>query len=150
MGLDADLEREQDIEELRRIAQALQAQNRLLLEALAKQRLQIERLRGKPGDLQLTLKMLEVLQAKQQAAEDAIRRAEAEQQKRAIERARKQAERTRKPAGPTPQPHLPVVEREFVLDEADRACPSCGGELRPILVPCRRLMKTNLTARRQL
>jgi transposase len=130
--LDVDLEREQDIEELRRIAQALQAQNQLLLEALAKQRREIERLRGKPADLQLTLKMLEVLQAKQQAAEEAIRRAEAEQQKRAAERERKRAEQPRKPAGPTPQPLLPVIEREFVLDEADRTCPSCGGGLRPM------------------
>ena len=77
MTLDVDLEREQDLEELRRIAQALQAQNRLLLEALAAKSREVERLRGKPGDLQLTLKMLEVLQAKQKAAEDAIRRAEA-------------------------------------------------------------------------
>jgi transposase len=27
---------------------------------------------------------------------------------------------------------LPVVEREFTLDEADRICPSCGGGLRPM------------------
>lgn len=132
MTLDVDLEREQDLEELRRIAQALQAQNRLLLEELAKQRRELARLRGKPADLQLTLKMLEVLQAKQQAAEEALRRAEAERQRRAAERARKQAEQARKPAGPTPQPLLPVVEREFVLDDADRVCPSCGGGLRPM------------------
>jgi hypothetical protein len=36
VSLDVDLEREQDIEELRRIAQALKAQNALLLEALTK------------------------------------------------------------------------------------------------------------------
>jgi len=130
--LDVDLAREQDIEELRRIAQALQAQNQQLLEALAKQRLEIQRLRGKPADLQLTLKMLEVLQAKQQAAAEALRRAEAAQQQRAAEPARKQAEQPRRPAGPTPQPLLPVVEREFVLDDADRMCPSCGGGLRPM------------------
>jgi len=132
MSLDVDLAREQDIEELRRIAQALQAQNQLLLEALAKKSREIERLRGKPGDLQLTLKMIEALQAKQHAAEEAIRRAEAEQQKRAAERERKRAERRRKPAGPTPQPLLPVVERKFALDDADRVCPSCGGGLRPM------------------
>jgi hypothetical protein len=52
------------IEERRRRAQALRAPTQLLLEALAKQRREIERLRGKPADLQLTLKMLEMLQAK--------------------------------------------------------------------------------------
>jgi transposase len=130
--LDVDLEREQNIEELRRIAQALQAQNALLLEALAKKSREVERLRGKPGDLQLTLKMIEALQAKAKAAEAAVQRAEAEQQQRAAERERKRAEQPRKPSGPTPQPQLPVSEREFVLDDADRACPSCGGALRPM------------------
>ena len=133
MALDVDLEREQNIEELRRIAQALHAQNALLLEALAKKSREVERLRGKPGDLQLTLKMIEALQAKAKSAEAAVRRAEAEQQRRAAERERQRAERPRKPAGPTPQPHLPVVEREFTLEEADRACPSCGGALRPMV-----------------
>jgi transposase len=131
VSLDVDLEREQDIEELRRLAQALKAQNALLLEALAKKSREVERLRGKPGDLQLTLKMIESLQAKAKAAEAAIARAEAEQKKRAEERAAKQrAARTK--TGPTPQPQLPVVPREFQLDDAERACPSCGGELRPM------------------
>ena len=132
MALDVDLEREQDIEELRRLAQALRAQNELLLEALAAKSREVERLRGKPGDLQLTLKMIEALQAKAKAAEEAVQRAEAEQKKRAAERERKRTEHARKRTGPTPQPMLPVVEREFTLDDADRACPSCGGELRPM------------------
>ena len=90
MSLDVDLEREQDIEELRRIAQALKTQNAILLEALTKKSRELERLRGKPGDLQLTLKMIEMLQAKTKAAEDAIARAEAEQKKRAEQRAEKE------------------------------------------------------------
>ena len=94
MALDIDLEREQDLEELRRIAQALQAQNQLLREALAAKSREVERLRGKPGDLQLTLKMLETLQAKAVAVEDAVQRAGAEQQRRAAKRERKRAERT--------------------------------------------------------
>jgi len=31
--------------------------------------------------------------------------------------------------GPRDQQELAIVEREHVLDEADRACPSCGGQL---------------------
>jgi transposase len=131
VALDLDLAREQDIEELRRIAQALKAQNDLLLEALANKSREVERLRGKPGDLQLTLKMIEALQAKAKAAEDAVARAEAEQKKRAEQRAAKQrAERSK--TGPTPQPRLPAVPRVYTLDDPDLACPSCGGDLRPM------------------
>ena len=57
-----DLDREQDIEELRRIAHAQQAQIWLLLEAIAKQNKELASLKGKKGDAQLTLKMLEALQ----------------------------------------------------------------------------------------
>lgn len=129
MTLDVDLAREQDIEELRRIAQALKAQNALLLEALAKKSREVEKLRGKPGDLQLTLKMIEMLQAKAKAAEEALAKAEAEQQRRERE---KQPRAPREKSGPTAQPQLPLVEQVFTLDDADRACPSCGGELRPM------------------
>ena len=31
--------------------------------------------------------------------------------------------------GPKPQPELPIIEEVFELDEADLACPKCGGEL---------------------
>jgi len=130
VSLDVDLEREQDIEELRRIAQARKAQNAVLLEALTKKSRELERLRGKPGDLQLTLKMIEMLQAKTKAAEDAIARAEAEQKKRAEQRAEQERARRSK-TGPTPQPLLPVVAQVFTLDDADRACPSCGVSARP-------------------
>lgn len=110
------------------MAQALEAQNRVLLEAVAAQRREIERLRGKGGDVQLTLKMLEALQAKAKAAGDAAARAKAEQEKRSA--ARERERKVRESSGPTPQPLLPIVARLFTLDDADRACPSCGGELR--------------------
>jgi transposase len=31
--------------------------------------------------------------------------------------------------GPRPQPRLPVIEQEHSLDEADKICPKCGGQL---------------------
>src|SRR5690606_23379885 len=34
--------------------------------------------------------------------------------------------------GATPQPSLPVEPELFELDEPDRVCPSCGGELQPM------------------
>jgi hypothetical protein len=59
-----ELEREQDIEELRRLALALEAQNRLLLDVIERKSREVDSLRGKPSNLQLTLKMLAELQAK--------------------------------------------------------------------------------------
>ena len=35
--------------------------------------------------------------------------------------------------GPKPQPKLAVIERVHVLDDADRACPKCGGALAEIV-----------------
>jgi transposase len=128
VALDVDLAREQDIEELRRIAQALEAQNRMLLDVIAAKSREIDRLRRSGGDFQLTLKLLEELQAKAKEAAAAAQRARDAQKNRSDERERKSRERS----GPTPQPNLPIVERVFTLDDADRACPSCGGELRPM------------------
>jgi transposase len=131
VALDVDLDREQDIEELRRMALALEAQNRILLEALAIQRREIEKLRGKGGDVQLTLKMLEALKAKADAAAAGAAAAN-EALKKRTDKTRERSPRERSQTGPTPQPSLPIVEREFTLDEADRACPSCGGDLQPM------------------
>jgi transposase len=117
-----ELEREQDIEELRRLALAIEAQNRLLLELLSKKSHEVDQLRGKTGDVQLTLKMLAELQAKAKRAQEKIEKA-AEQ---------KSEKKARSSTGPTPQPELPLVEQVFTLDDADRACPSCGGELQPM------------------
>jgi transposase len=124
-----DLDREQDIEELRRIAHALEAQNRILLDVIARKSKEIDQLRGSKGDIQLTLKMLEALQAKAKAAAEALAKAEAakrDQDKPKPER------KPRTSTGPTEQPLLPIIEREFVLDDADRTCPSCGGGLLPM------------------
>lgn len=115
-----ELEREQNIEELRRLALAVEAQNRLLLDLLGRKSREVDQLRGKSGDIQLTLKMLEALQTKAQAAQEAMERATV---------LKPSEKKRRSSTGPTEQPKLPVVEREFVLDEPDRTCTSCGGEL---------------------
>jgi transposase len=125
-----DLDREQDIEELRRIAHAQQAQIRILLEAIQKQQAQIASLKGHKPDNQLTLKMLEALQEKAKAAEEALAKAEAA--KRSSEAEPKPERAPRTATGPTEQLRLPIVEEVFLLDEADRGCPSCGGELAPM------------------
>lgn len=117
-----DLEREQDIEELRKIALAQHAQLKLLTELVEKQRRQLGR-QGNASDMQLTLKMLAEMQATAKRTQEALAKADA----------KKQAERKqRSSTGPTEQPRLPIIEQTFLLDDADRACPSCGGDLKPM------------------
>ena len=113
-----DLEREQDIEELRKIALAQHAQLQLLMELVEKQRRELGRSHSR-ANFQLTLKMIEELKAKAKQAQEALAKAET-----------KKAERKpRTTSGPTEQPRLPIVEQVFTLDAPDRMCPSCGGEL---------------------
>jgi hypothetical protein len=126
-----DLEREQAIEELRRLALAIEAQNRRLLEALAKSQREVSHLRGKPsGDIQLTLKMLEELKAKAKVTHEAIERAAKKSDK--SDKTDKTDKKPRSSSGPTAQPDLPIVERTFTLDDPDRTCTSCGGDLHPM------------------
>lgn len=114
-----DLEREQDLEELRKIALAQHAQLQLLMELVEKQRRELGRSRSK-GDFQLTLKMLEELKSKAKQTQDALTTAET----------KKKSERApRSSTGPTEQPNLPIIEQLFTLDGPDRMCPSCGGAL---------------------
>jgi transposase len=117
-----DLEREQDIEELRRIALAQQTQIQQLMEVISRKSREIDKLRGKSGDIQLTLKMLAELQAKAKQTQAALAKATSQ----------KKTPAPRSSTGPTPQPMLPVIEQVFTLDAADHACPSCGGDLKPM------------------
>jgi transposase len=106
-----DIERERDVEQLRRIALVQHS----ALEALTR------KLAARDGDdaAQQALALLTATTpAKKPASNDAP-----EQRKQRKER---------KEFGPTEQKSLRHVERVYVLDEADRACPSCGGELRPM------------------
>ena len=121
-----ELERENDIEELRRIALAqhtaidqLIAQLRLKCQALAK-------FTGNQAELQQTLALINQLTAKQTAHNAALPAPEAPQPPPSP---RGKPVRT----GPTPQPQLPVVEKIYSLDDADRACTACGKPLRPLV-----------------
>jgi transposase len=115
------LEREKDIEELRRIALAQHVQIEQLVAALGRKCKELEAIKGAEGELQQTLALIETLTRKAQAPGDRRNK----KTKRDGERAQ------RSQAGPTPQPRLPVIEKVFELDDADRTCPSCGGELVP-------------------
>lgn len=119
MDLEATLEREQDIEELRRVALALHAQLQQTIRQLKRKCDQLAFYSGNKEELQQTLALIEKLTAQSKAAEKA---AQAPSPKKAPPKPREKS-------GPTAQPNLPREPRLFELDDADRTCPSCGGGL---------------------
>jgi len=117
-----DLDRENDVEQLRRIAKMQQVQIDKLLKVLAAQSKKIDQLIGSPGELQQALALLEQLEPRTPSPGDAS-------DDEAGTDAPKKKRKKRKKSGPTAQPRLPVVEELFELDEPDRTCPSCGERL---------------------
>ncbi len=117
-----DLRRETDIEQLRRVALAQQVQIEQLLRVLSAQAEELAALKGNEDELQQKLALVEQLtkQAQEVAAQ--------------IEKLspKKKDKKPREKFGNTAQPALPVFEQFFELDDADKTCPSCGGELRPM------------------
>jgi transposase len=116
---EADIEREQDVEELRRIALAQHAQLRQLIEKLRRKCETLSFYTGNKDELQQTLALIESLT---QEAEEV-----ADKAKKVI--GNKPPKKPAEGSGPTPQPRLPHVPVRFELDVADRVCPSCGGGL---------------------
>jgi len=116
-----DIERENDVEQLRRIALTQKVQIDHLLKVLSMQSERIDALEGKDGELQRTLELLETMQKRAAAAEAAAEAAEAKRERKRRER-----------SGPTEQPNLRVDEEIFELDEPDQTCPSCGKQLKPM------------------
>ena len=118
-----DLRRESDVEQLRRIALAQQVQIEQLLRVLNAKCKELEALKGDPKELQQTLELLQTLTKKaQEAAPPPSARTGRDRSK----------DKPRGKFGPKPQPALPVEPMLFELDDADRVCPSCGGELSPM------------------
>jgi transposase len=122
VDLDVVLEREQDIEELRRLALALHAQQLQLIRQLKQKCEKLAFYTGDKTELQKTLALIEDLTAKAKATEAALT---------APKPKKDRAKPTK--AGPTEQLALPRVPQHFEMDAADRVCTSCGGELHPMV-----------------
>jgi transposase len=120
-----DLQRENDVEQLRRIANAQQIQIKQLMRVLSAKCQELEALKGNPQELQQTLALLNQLQKQAQAQAEP-------QPKTGGNKPRKD----RATSGPTEQPELPIDEKLFELDEPDRTCPSCGLRLEPMAGQC--------------
>jgi transposase len=121
-----DLRRETDIEQLRRVALAQQVQIEQLLRVLRAKCDELAALKGSEDELQQTLSLIETL-SKQHAA-TAAAAGSAEPNAKSQSKTRKPRERF----GNTEQPSLPEVPQTFELDDADKKCPQCGGELSPM------------------
>lgn len=118
-----DLHREKDIEQLRRIALVQQAQIESLLRVLRAKCDELAALKGSEAELQQTLTLVEELSKKL---------APKESDEAPTTSSDKKPRKTRTEFGNTAQPALPLVEETFELDDADKTCPSCGGELSPM------------------
>ncbi len=120
-----DIEHERDIERLRQLALLQKSQLEHLAAALARKCAELQKLKGGENELQLTLKLLEDTQ-KQVAAADAL-----------VGRpgggdGKKKPREPQTGHGPTEQPALERVPLRCELDDADRVCPSCKGDLEPL------------------
>lgn len=124
------LDKEDDIEILRQTALMLARENQKLVEKILALTRELNALKGKaPTALRQQIERL-----KQQLAERNRRIFGDSSERRSHPETPPQG-RADKPAppqkghGPHKQPQLPVVEQTHVLDDADRACPACGGTL---------------------
>lgn len=122
-----DLDREEDPRVLRQAARILVHENARLLErvlALTNENLALKG--ASPEDLQLRLAQLEA----QLAVKNRLLFGRSSEKRPAPKPATAAVEKApRAGHGPRQQPALPVVEKLFTLDDADRSCPKCGKRL---------------------
>lgn len=123
------LEQEKDVERLRAAALLLEAENRRLVAQVMELTRRLVKAEGKDAqELQLRIAALE-----EQLAKRNQELFGASSEKRGSGSARSKPEDDGKQTGhgPREQRELPTVEKVHVLDEADKKCTSCGGELLP-------------------
>jgi transposase len=122
-----DLEREQDVERLRQAARLLESENQRLAAKVLELTRALSQAKGEDADaLQLRISELE-----EQLARRNKMLFEKSSEKRSERAAPAAAARApQKGHGPKQQPLLKVVDALHVLDEGDRKCTRCGGELK--------------------
>jgi transposase len=115
-----DLEQEQDVEHLRRIALAQHLQIEQLVAALARKCKELESFKGSKDELQQTLALINTLLQEKQKLDDDI-----------AAKKKKTSSKPRAKTGQTEQTQLPVVDKlcAFDDDDPDKICDACGGEM---------------------
>jgi transposase len=120
-----DLAQEKDIERLRQAALLLEAENRRLVAKVMELSRALSTAHGEDARL---------LQLRIQEVEDQLARRNhllfgPSSEKTPTSNSAPQERAPRRGHGPSEQPKLSVVENVLSLDEADRVCNSCGGQL---------------------
>ena len=126
------IEAEGNVERLRQVALLLQAENDRPHRRLAELLTENAQLRGEGGaDLQLEIALLQEQLA---ARTRSLFAASSEKRPNGADAGEKDepAGETspRRGHGPKEQPQIPFVEKVHTLEEADKTCPKCGGDLR--------------------
>jgi transposase len=124
-----ELEQEQDIEHLRRIALAQYAQIEQLVAALGRKCTELEALKGSRDELQQTLALIEKLTQQQRALAAQHTPASGAAKPRSKRGAPSKPHDASGNTGPTPQPQLPTIEQRYELPETKRVCDACGGTM---------------------
>ncbi|MGA9752045.1 MAG: IS66 family transposase, partial [Acidobacteriota bacterium] len=126
-----DLRSEHDIETVRQVALLLDRENERLVEQNKKFRLEIAMLQGlDPSSLQIELDLAQELLAQRERA--LFGRSSEKRPGPQGALSPEEAPKPQKGHGPKAQPVLPVLAEEHALPEDGRACPVCGGTLRPL------------------
>jgi transposase len=123
-----DIAQEKDIEVLRQVARLLDRENQRLHDRIKAQADKIATLTGDPKMLQRELIALQELLAQRERAIFGDSRDRRAHEREAAAKEQK-AKEPRRGHGPKEQPELPCVEVLHDLDEADKRCTACGGEL---------------------
>jgi len=119
---------EQDIEMLRQVAMLQEAENDRLHKHLRKLLTQLAELRGGDGQAELELE-LQRLQEELDRKTRALFGRSSEKRPGEGSQPRQDKDKKKTGHGPRDQPSLPIVEEVHELDDPDKICPQCGGEL---------------------
>lgn len=120
------IERERDVEQLRKMALLLAKENQRLIERVVE--LQGKLLKAQGKDAQQLMLEIAALQKELEERANNIGRNPSEKRGEAKTGAEKKPQTGH---GPREQPKLPILDVPWHLDVADQMCPSCGGELQP-------------------
>lgn len=127
MGI--DFLSDDDLNRVRQVAHIQQKQLQHTLAVIAKLSAEVDSLRGgSGGELQRRIVELDKLAAEASAQLAAATEAGAS----GGEKSDAEAKPKRPGHGPSAQPELERVVQQYELDEPDRTCPSCGGQLAPL------------------
>ena len=124
-----EIAREQDVEKLRQAAMMLEAENKRLVQKVSELMRELAKAKGEDAAaLQLKLAELE----RQLALRNQALFGDSSEKRERPGGTDAPPPEKKKPAkghGPKEQRALPTMEQVYRLDDADKKCPSCGGEL---------------------